>query len=195
VGITKYLPSFAGLRLEEEVEKLSKVLENPIRPLTVIVGGAKIETKLPLVSKMHKFANFVLVGGEVAAHVKELIKVEHQKSGDVNSVLEIGDLTPNGKDINDDSINNFIKIISDSKTVVWNGPMGEFEPGFAAGTREIACAIAKSNAVSIVGGGDTINFLEKEKLLAKFSFVSVGGGAMLEFLSGEVLPGIVALKK
>jgi phosphoglycerate kinase len=193
-GITKYLPSYAGLHLQKEVEELSKVLENPIRPLTIIIGGAKIETKLPLVEKMHKFANFVLVGGEVAKHTKELIKLEHEKAGFVKSILEIADLAENGKDINEYSINNFIKIIYGSKMVVWNGPMGEFEKDFNAGTREIAYGIIKSKAKSIVGGGDTVAFLEKEGILNKFSFVSTGGGAMLEFLAGEKLPGLIALK-
>lgn len=194
-GITKILPSFAGLRLTKEIEVLSKVLKNPKRPLTVIIGGAKIETKLPLIAKMHKFANFVLVGGEVAKHTNELIKVEHQKAGYVKSIIEIADLIDSAKDINEYSINNFLKIIYQSNTIIWNGPMGEFEKGFNKGTKEIAFGIIKAKAKSIVGGGDTVGYLKRLNLLENFSFVSTGGGAMLDFLSGEKLPGLEVLKK
>jgi phosphoglycerate kinase len=192
-GIPKIIPGYAGLRLQKEIEELSIVLENPARPLTIIVGGAKIETKLPLISKMHKLADFVLVGGEIAEHVKELAKVEHEKSKNKKSELVIADLTSDSKDINEESIQKFKEIVNKSKTVVWNGPMGEFEKCFDLGTREIASSIIKTNIHTIVGGGDTVNFLSKEGLLGKFSFVSTGGGAMLEFLSGEELPGLKVL--
>lgn len=193
VGITQFLPSYAGLRLQKEVEELSKVLENPQRPLTIIVGGAKIETKLPLVEKMHQVADFVLVGGEIAEHVKELAKVEHEKIQNRKSELLVADLTADNEDIDENSTQKFIDVINKSKTIVWNGPMGEFEKGFNIGTKEIANAISASNAYTIAGGGDTVAFLEKEGLIDKFSFVSVGGGAMLEFLSGDKLPGLEAL--
>lgn len=193
VGVTKYLPSFAGLRLQKEVEELSKVLESPGRPLTIIIGGAKIETKLPLVEKMHHFADYVLVGGEIAEHDKELAKVAHEKLAGKKSILLVADLTSDLEDITEVSIQNFTQVIKSSKTIVWNGPMGEFEKGFGIGTREIAKAVAASSAHTIVGGGETIEFLKKEGLLDKFKFVSTGGGAMLEFLAGVKLPGLEAL--
>jgi phosphoglycerate kinase len=195
-GITKFLPSYAGLRLQKEVEELSKVINNPQRPLCVIIGGAKIETKLPLVEKMHNFADFVLVGGELSEKDSVLIRVMHEKADKVKSMLFVADLKDSKKEITDYSTENFIQVINKSRTVVWNGPLGQTEEEEYAGeTRKLARAIAKSQAYSIVGGGDTVAFLQKEGLADKFSFVSTGGGAMLEFLAGEKLPGLAALTK
>lgn len=194
VGIPSLLPHFAGLHLQKEVVELSKVLENPKRPLTVIIGGAKIETKLPMISKMHHFADFVLVGGELAEHDKELISIQHEKISGQKSVVLIADLLENQKDITPHSVENFIQIIEKSKTVVWNGPLGVVEEeDFGRGTEEIAKGIIANDCHSIVGGGDTVGFLNKKSLLSKFSFVSTGGGALLEFLSGGRIPGITAL--
>ncbi|MEK7160353.1 MAG: phosphoglycerate kinase [Patescibacteria group bacterium] len=204
VGITKYLPSFAGLRMQKEVEELEKVLENPKRPLCVIIGGAKIETKLPLVEKMHAFADYVLVGGEIAENDKVLLKVQHEKLESKKSVLLVADLTKNSKDITIKSAENFSQIIQNSSTVVWNGPMGITESSkfkvqssksedTERGTRILAQGLSKLSNYRIVGGGDTITYLKKINLLDKFDFVSTGGGAMLEFLAGVKLPGIIAL--
>ena len=193
-GVSKLLPHFAGLRLSKEVEELTKVLENPKRPLTVIIGGAKIETKLPLVEKMHSFADFVLVGGELSEQDKVLLRVMHGKVDRIKSILLVADLEESKKEITEYSSENFIQVINKSQTVVWNGPMGLIEKQeFSKESKEIAKAISESECYSIVGGGDTIAFLNSEGLLSKFSFVSMGGGAMLEFLSGEKLPGIEAL--
>lgn len=194
VGIPKLIPGYAGLRLQKEVQELSKVLDEPKRPLTIIVGGAKIETKLPLISKMHKIADFVLVGGEIAEHVKELARVEHEKIENKKSELLVADLTSDNEDINEESIQKFKEVIEKSETIVWNGPMGEFEKCFDLGTRDLANAIINSNAYTILGGGDTVSFVNKEEILSRFSFVSTGGGAMLEFLSGEKLPGLEVLQ-
>lgn len=228
VGVPKYLPHFAGFRLEKEIEALSKVLENPDRPLVVIVGGAKIETKLPLVEKMHDFADYVLVGGKIAQETEALLKVQHEKLGDIKSVLLVADLNQDRTDITPKSIENFLQIISLAKTIVWNGPVGMIKSkikspargearsprasgdarrGEAAGqrrqkskvdteegTRELTKGIVKSGAYTVVGGGDTIAFLKRIGLVDKFSFVSTGGGAMLEFLSGSTLPGLQALE-
>ncbi len=194
VALPRLLPHYAGFHFQKEVKVLSSLIDSPKRPLTVIVGGAKIETKLPLISKMHRFADYVLVGGELAENDKELASVAHQKLTNKKSVLLVADLTTDKEDITEHSIQNFAQIIASSATVVWNGPMGEFEKHFDLGTREIANAIASSNVYSVVGGGDTVSFLSKEGLLSKFSFVSTGGGAMLEFLCGETLPGILALE-
>lgn len=193
VGIAKLLPSYAGLHLQKEIEELSKVLNNPTHPLTVIIGGAKIETKLPMVEKMHKVADNVLVGGEIAEHVKELAKVAHERVDGKKSMLFVADLTQDREDISEVSIQNFVQVIQNSKTIVWNGPMGEFEKGFDKGSKEIAKAITQSGAYIIVGGGETIEFCKRENLLSKISFVSTGGGAMLEFLAGQKLPGLDVL--
>ena len=193
VGVPKLLPHFAGLRLQKEVEELSKVMDKPERPFTVIIGGAKIETKLPMVRKMDEIADFILVGGEIARD-KVSIKLAHDEGPKIRSTLQIADLTSDEKDIAEYSTQNFIAVINKSKTIVWNGPMGQFEQCFDLGTREIANAIVASGAFSVVGGGNTVEFIQKEGLLDKFSFVSTGGGAMLEFLSGEKLPGLEVLQ-
>ena len=206
VGITKYLPSFAGLRLQEEVSVLSKILENPKRPLTVIIGGAKIETKLPLVEKMHAFADYVLVGGEIAENDKILLKIAHEKIEGQKSALIVADLTENSKDITQKSAENFVQIAQNSNTIVWNGPMGYINEKLKIKNKKLkegdegytsyilAQGMINSKAHTIVGGGDTVAYLKKAKLLDKFDFVSMGGGAMLEFLAGEKLPGIKALE-
>ncbi len=197
-GIPKILPHFAGFRLEKEVKELSEVLESPKRPLAVIVGGAKIETKLPLITKMHGFADYVIVGGELAKETKTILKIEHEKVAR-KSKLIAADLTGDGLDINEQSLLEFTSVLKDAKTIIWNGPMGKISNLIGKdlesekGTRELANFLIKSSARTIVGGGDTVGFLKKERLLDKFSFVSTGGGAMLEFLAGEKLPGLEAL--
>lgn len=195
VGITHFLPHFAGFQLEKEIENLSRAIDHPKRPLVVVIGGKKIETKLPIVSKMHKIADYVLVGGKIAEESLIFLQLRHKKTVGKKSVLVVADLTPDGSGITEKSLSNFLDIISLSKTVIWNGSMGiiaENEDQFQA-TRKIAEAIIKSKAFSVVGGGDTVEFLNRVKLIDKFSFVSTGGGAMLAFLSGEKLPGLEAL--
>ncbi len=212
VAITKYLPHFAGFQLQKEVEVLSGILENPKRPLVVIIGGAKLETKLPLVEKMHHIADYVLVGGKLAGDVKTLLKVQHEKinppAGGRKSVLLVADLNSEGTDITLKSAENFLQIISLAKTVVWNGPLGKISDKKSEivkseeGSKQLAEGLVKSSAYVVVGGGDTVGFLDKICLLDSFAcmpknrcFLSTGGGAMLVFLSGEKLPGIEALLK
>ncbi|HUD09382.1 MAG TPA: phosphoglycerate kinase [Patescibacteria group bacterium] len=195
VGITKFLPSFAGLRLLEEVKVLSGVLENPKRPLGVVIGGAKIETKLPLVEEMHGFADYILVGGEIVENDKVLLKIAHEKVHS-QSVLLMADTIENKQDITLRSVENFLQVLKNVQTIVWNGPLGQIEvEEYQKGTQILAEGILKIPAFTIVGGGDTIGFLKKKNLLKSFSFVSTGGGAMLEFLAGEKLPGIVVLEQ
>lgn len=197
VGVPKLLPHFAGIRLQKEIKVLLEVLENPKRPLVVLIGGAKIETKLPLVQKMHKFADYVLVGGRIANETRILLKVQHEKinppAGGRKSVLQVAELRDDEKDITPKSTENFLQIINLAKTVVWNGPVGKTESSGIEGSKKLAEGILKNKAYSIVGGGDTLEFLKKMNILDKFSFFSTGGGAMLAFLSGEKLPGIEAL--
>lgn len=159
-GVAKLLPHFAGFRLAKEVEVLSKILDNPERPLLVIIGGAKIDTKQPLIDKMKGFADAVVVGGKLATQEKDFI----------------------------------IDFLPEAKTIVWNGPMGEIETGHVAGTKKlIDLILAQTEAYKVVGGGDTVGFLDKLGLTDKFNWISSGGGSMLKFLSGEKLPGIEAL--
>jgi len=189
VGVPNLLPSAAGSHLKTEIDELSKVIKNPQHPLIAIVGGAKIETKLPVIENLAKIADFVLVGGELPIEIKE-------KQMKFPENVIVAALSPDQKDIdiNNGSIVQTIKLIKSAKTVVWNGPMGLYEEGFDKGTLTVAKAIIENDAYNVVGGGETTQFLEQNNLLSKFSFVSAGGGAMLDFLAGKKLPGIKALE-
>lgn len=180
----------AGLHLEEEVKALSGLLEAPKRPFLAIVGGAKIETKEPLIEHLAKIADYVLVAGEL---VKEIANNNQFSTSDKLKIV-VAALTSDGRDISQESISKFKTIISGAKTIAWNGPMGVFEEGFGAGTLAIAEAILASGAYTVVGGGETTQFLAAKNLLSHFSFVSSGGGAMLAFLAGKTLPGLAALE-
>ena len=182
VGVSK--PAYAGLRLEKEIEELGGVLENPARPLVFILGGAKTETKAPLVPAFAEIADSVLLGGR--------LMFDHNLEKISRTIFPVDAIET--FDIGPESVKKFIKIIKDAKTVVWNGPMGKWEdPRYAAGTRAIAEELAVSSAKTIVGGGDTIAALSAFGLLEKMGYVSLGGGAMLEFLAGKKLPGLTAL--
>ncbi len=187
VTLPKLLPHTAGIHLKTEIDELSKVIKNPQQPFVVIVGGAKIETKLPVIENLSKIADFVLVGGELP------IEVGKGEMHFADNVI-VASLNEELKDISADSIEKFDQVVRSARLVVWNGPLGLFEEGFNHGTLSIAKAIVESGAHSIVGGGETTQFLENAKLLSKFSFVSAGGGAILEFLAGKKLPGLEALE-
>lgn len=195
-SIAKLLPSYAGFHLQKEVESLSKILENPKKPLIILIGGAKLETKLPLVEKMHRIADYVLVGGKIAEEHRTLLKVQHEKVEGHKSLVLVADNTPDGLDITEKDAENFMQILSLGNTIVWNGPLGKMgDPKTEENTLKVARCIADSKAYTVVGGGDSLSLLTQHHLLSKFSFVSTGGGAMLEFLSGKNLPGIKALEK
>jgi len=182
--IQEYLPSYAGLLLEKEVENLTKVIEKPKRPLVAVFGGAKIETKLPAIKRFLEIADFVLVGGKIAFE----IDFSHPKL-----VLPL-DYKGEKFDIGEKTIKKFKKIIKKAKTIIWNGPLGFFEKKeFEKGTKEIAKAIADSKAFSVAGGGETLMAIFSYKLEKKFSFLSTGGGAMLDFLAGKEMPGLTPL--
>lgn len=197
VALPLLLPHAAGLHLEKEVEVMTKLLEAPQRPFVSIVGGAKLETKLPVIQNLAKISHHVLVGGELPLEIKKLnIKYKTFPSeiqNDEGNKVIVAELTEDGKDINLESAHTFVRFIKEAKTIVWNGPMGLFEEGHDVGSKAVANAILESGAYGVVGGGETTQFLEKENLLSRFSFVSAGGGAMLEFLAGKELPGIEAL--
>lgn len=206
VGITKYLPSCGGLNLMQEIKALSGALNKPKFPAIAILGGAKIETKLPLIEKMSKKFDYVLVGGRLGLEIDELCKLRKikkfcsyftetglKKLG-TNIILPI-DYNKNF-DLGPKTITQFVNIIQSAKTIIWNGPVGKIEEkDYVKGTQAIAKAIIKSGACSIVGGGDTIALLDNIKLLNKFDFVSTGGGAMLQFMEKGTLIGIEALEK
>lgn len=188
-GIPVFLPHGAGLALEKEVKVLAKIMAHPARPMVAIIGGAKAATKAPLVNSFCAFADAVIVNGLIK---KELVdKKMHLEYPE----KVIGPKEPEALDIAGSDLAMIVKAILHAKTVFWNGPFGKFEEKkYAAGTRAIAEAIIKSGAYSVVGGGETLEFLKKEGILDKFSHVSTAGGAMLSYLAGEKLPGLEALK-
>jgi len=192
VGITKFLPSGAGLLLEKEINVLSSFMKKPQRPLLAIIGGKKVETKTKLINAVSEISDWVLISGLMQKELKEKnIKLKYPEKiiGPVDEVNK-------GEDIGPKTIEIFKEKISQVKTIFWNGPFGMIEEEeFQKGTREIANAIIKSGAFSVVGGGETVEFINKLGLIGKFNHVSTGGGAMLAFLGGEKLPGIDALNQ
>lgn len=188
-GVANYLESYAGFWLQDEIKNLNKVIHEPENPATAIIGGAKIETKLPLIKKFEENYAHILVGGMVA---NEAIDQKIDFSPKV--ILPI-DFAKDRLDIGPKTIERFKDIIARSKVVVWNGPMGKFEQSpYDNGTREILDAVIESDAFALIGGGESVQVLEQNNLMNKVSFVSTGGGAMLEYLSGNTMPGIEVLR-
>jgi len=212
VAVTKFLPSYAGFLLIKEIKKLNGALDIPKSGKTLILGGAKIETKFPVIKNFLNKAENILVGGAIANVFLKAKNIDIKKSltddnflPEAKKLLEESDnvIIPEDYIISDDMIldigpettSKFIKAINTSKMVIWNGPLGKVEEEkFSIGSKKISEAIISSGAFSIAGGGDTIAFLEKLSLVDKFNYVSTGGGAMLEFLAGNKLPGLVALR-
>lgn len=185
-AITKLMPSVAGLHLTREIEVLHKVRTSPEHPLVVVIGGAKVETKEPLVEAFKEVADSILVGGKIAQELKP----EHRNIPGV----KVAELTPEGKDITESSAHEFAGIIMQAKTVVWNGAMGVFEEeAFKKGTQIVGQAICDTPAFTVVGGGDTETALTEMDLEHGIDHISTGGGAMLEFLADGTLVGIEAL--
>lgn len=211
VAITKFLPSYAGLLIIKETENLKKILESPKEGKTIVLGGAKIDTKFPVIKNFLNKAENILIGGAVAnVFLKAKGIAIGESFTDDNFLEDAKNLINSGTkiiipedyissecmilDIGRKTAAKFSDIINNSKIIVWNGPLGKSEiEQFSHGTKKIAEAIANSSAFSVVGGGDTIAFLEKEKLVDKFDYISTGGGAMLEFLASNKLPGLEAL--
>jgi len=195
--VPKLLPSCAGLLLEKEIEVLDKILgKSPSadsgqaeKPMLVLIGGTKVETKSKFIDNISKVADFVVVSGLIAKEIAENnIKFKYQEK----IITPLGDL--GALDINKESVKLFCEKIMEAKTILWNGPFGKFEDKkYEKGTLALAEAIIDSGAFSVVGGGETVEFLNKKCIIDKFSHVSTGGGAMLSYLSGEKLPGIEAI--
>jgi phosphoglycerate kinase len=186
VGVPKFIPSFAGFQLLQEVENLSKAF-NPPHPFLIILGGAKIETKLPLIEKFSKIADTIFIGGGLAVRANELELQE-----------KFGVLFPSGElsapDANEKTLQILKSKIAEARLIVWNGPLGKYETGYTKYTNELAVALAQAEAEVMIGGGDTLVSIRELGLLSSFSFVSTGGGAMLNFLAYGTLPGLEVLK-
>lgn len=182
------LPHAAGLRFFKEVEELTQARENPIRPLVVILGGAKVEDKMPVIRAMASKADVVLVGGKLALEIKE------KGTLGLGANVMVGKLSEDGFDLADETVNAWDNLIKTAKEIVWNGPLGKFEDPKYNQSEKIAKAIIESGAKSIIGGGDTVSAVTQYGLVDKFTFVSTGGGAMLKLLADGTLPTIEALK-
>jgi len=188
-GVARILPSFAGFWLQKEINQMEKVKNNFERPAVAIIGGAKIETKLPVIEAFEKIYDYVLVGGKIANEALD------QKVSFSSKVILPEDFSGDRFDIGEKTISKFSDIIKNSKTVVWNGPMGKFEDEqYKFGTEKVLDAILESSAFVLMGGGETLEMIEEKNIMDKISFVSTGGGAMLEYLSGNILPGIEVLE-
>jgi phosphoglycerate kinase len=189
-GIARILPSFAGFWLQKEIENLDKMKNNPEHPAVAIIGGAKIETKLPVIQNFEKIYDYVLVGGKIANEAL------NQEIKFLERVILPVDYVGDNLDIGEKTTDKFIGFIKNAKTIVWNGPMGKFEePPYDKGTKAILEAVINSGAYTLMGGGESVEILENERVMDKISFVSTGGGAMLEYLAGNPMPGIEALEE
>ena len=239
-GITHFIDqAAAGLLMEKELRYLGRVLEHPERPFVVILGGAKVSDKIPVIQNLLKSADAILIGGAMAYTflksqglevgrslveddkldlARELVTRARERGVGFllptdNVVVDksawdtepqattpracsVSEIKPQeaGLDIGPESIKSFSEKLGGAKTIVWNGPMGMFEhPPFDLGTRAIAQAVAGTDATSIVGGGDSVAALTEAGVADRITHVSTGGGASLEFLAGDVLPGVAAL--
>lgn len=228
-----------GYVMQAELENAKKVLENPDKPFTAIMGGAKISDKILIIEKLlDKVDNLIIgggmaytffkaLGGTIGTSIVELDKVdlaksliEKAKQKGVNLLLPTDTVTADkfandaqieiaenmqikgdwmGLDIGPKSREKFSQVIEESKTILWNGPMGVFEmPNFAKGTFTIAEAVVKATkngAFSLIGGGDSASAINNLGFGNDVSYVSTGGGALLEYMEGKVLPGVEALEK
>ena len=226
-----------GLLLAKEIESLNKVLNNSEKPVTAVLGGSKVSSKITVIENiLDKVDHMIIGGGMTFTFVKalggkigdsiceddkqdlalEILKFAKEKGVQIhipvdvvaanafanNAETKIVDVKEipdgwQGLDAGPKSLENFKKVIMESKTILWNGPLGVFEmPNFANGTIELGNFIAEATAngaFSLVGGGDSVAAVKQFGLEEKVSYVSTGGGAMLEMLEGKVLPGIAAI--
>ena len=236
VGVPQFISGYGGLLLKKEVETISRAIDEPRKPVVVILGGSKISTKINLIGKLLSIADYVLVGGGIAntflasknievgksiyeydekenarrllyeARIKktEIVLPSDAVCGDVDDrdhggvVKKVGEIQreDNILDIGPETQAKWSSIINGAKTIIWNGPVGFFEnPQYRRGTDFIYYTVAQvKDAVSVVGGGDTLAAISKKEYLDNITHVSTGGGAMLEFIEKGTLPGLQALE-
>jgi phosphoglycerate kinase len=208
-AVAHLLPAYAGLLLLSELRHLGRLLGDVERPFVLIAGGAKVEDKLAVLEHLGGRADTVLIGGKMAEQVRadnpltypvELpvdVVAASEFAGDAATRVVPADAVPEGwlgLDIGPATAAAFAERIAPARTIFWNGPMGVFEwDAFAAGTRAVAEAVARADAYSVVGGGDSVRALQELGLAESVSWVSTGGGASLELLEGRELPGVAAI--
>jgi phosphoglycerate kinase len=210
VGVAALLPAYAGLLLEQELQHLGKLLGDVRRPFVLISGGAKVDDKLGVLEHLGARADTVLVGGKMAEQIRDEnpLSFPVELPVDVVAAAEFAEdaearETPYGElpegwlglDIGPETRRRFAGHVAGARTVFWNGPMGVFEwPRFAAGTRAVAESVAANEqALTIVGGADSIRALTELGLVDRVDWASTGGGAALELLAGKELPGVAAI--
>lgn len=187
VGLPALLPTVFGFQFEKEMTVLKKVTESAKRPFVFVLGGAKLDTKLPLIDKMADLVDVILLGGKLAVEARAT-NFKHRR-------MIVAELTEDGLDISQKAAEQFERFITDAKTIVWNGPMGKFEdPAHMAGTKYVADAIGRTSAYKVLGGGDTEAAVTQLKMNESkaFSHISSGGGAMLQYLAYRKLAAIEA---
>lgn len=234
-GIGEILPSYAGILMEEEISGLSRVLRHPKKPLVVVLGGAKMETKMPVLKKLLPVADKILLGGGIAntfflaagyqigssivdkEERKTVLKLLKNKKIVLPLDVIVGKIDgkdarsfPVGKDLRVEkgsaiydlgpaTMRLFAAHLKKANTLIWNGAMGLFETHpYEYGTKTVARLFAtrsRGKAFGVLGGGETVEVVEKMGLAGEIDLVSTGGGAMLKFLSGGVLPGLEILKR
>ena len=226
-----------GMLLAKEIDSLNRVLNNSVKPVTAVLGGSKVSSKITVIENiLDKVDHMIIGGGMTFTFIKALggkignsiceddkldlaIEILHKaKEKNVHIHIPVDVVAANafsndaqtqivdvreipdgwqGLDAGPKSLENFRKVIMDSKTILWNGPLGVFEmENFANGTITLGNFIAESTAngaFSLVGGGDSVAAVKQFNLEEKMSYVSTGGGAMLEMLEGRILPGIQAI--
>jgi phosphoglycerate kinase len=209
VGVAELLPAYAGLLLLEELEHLGRLLGDVERPFLLVTGGAKVEDKLGVLENLGGRADEVLVGGKMAEELREKSPLSFPVvlPSDVVAASEFAedaetrtapfDELPEGwlgLDVGPATREDFGRRIRAARTVFWNGPMGVFEwEPFAGGTKAVAEAVAAVDGFTVVGGGDSVRALTELGLDGEVSWVSTGGGASLELLEGQELPGVAAI--
>ena len=239
--IAKFFPDSKcfGLLLAKEIESLNRVLNNSVKPVTAVLGGSKVSSKITVIENiLDKVDHMIIGGGMTFTFIKalggnvgnsiceddklqmalDILKLASEKnvhihipvdvvaadafSNDANTqIVDVRHIPDGwqGLDAGPKSLENFKEVIMNSKTILWNGPLGVFEmESFANGTITLGNYIAeatKKGAFSLVGGGDSVSAVKQFGLEEKMSYVSTGGGAMLEMLEGQTLPGIAAILK
>jgi phosphoglycerate kinase len=214
-GVAHLLPAYAGLLLDREVRVLGSLLASPARPFVAVIGGAKVSSKIDVLTSLVAQADVVAIGGGMAntflaatgTDIKASLS-EPDREGDARAILAAAkargaevllpvDMRWSGDrilDIGPETERAYAARIAGAKTVFWNGPMGLFEqPEYAHGTEAIARAMASSEAVTVVGGGESVQAVEQLGLAEKMTHVSTGGGAALELIEGKKLPGVEAI--
>ncbi len=204
----------AGFLIEKELEFLEPLLKGPAKPFYLVLGGSKVSDKIKMVDQLLKHVQGVLIGGAMAhafTKAKGMTlppKAKQPADSDVDCARtimrdaerrEIPLLLPvdtlEGFDIGPRTVMAFSDFLTNAKTIFWNGPLGWFEnPEYASGTMNVAKAIAKIQAIKIVGGGDTVSAIKLSGVAESYNHLSTGGGAVLKYLEGKGLPGIDVLK-